>query len=179
MEIICNPMLTKFRGEKYHRIDDNFRLSMPRDFADIFRQVSQGKLVITRGLERCLWIYPATIYETVIDRLSALPHFKKEAMKFRTLFVASITETELDKQGRIVIPKQLLQYAGIEHEIVLAGESFRLQLWSAANYERYLESINTNADIIAEAMSELLEQQSVNTTPILNDKPEEDLSDIS
>ncbi len=179
MENLPKSMLTKFRGEKYHRIDDNFRLSMPRDFADIFRQVSEGKLVITRGLERCLWIYPATIYETVIERLSTLPHFKKEAMKFRTLFVASITETELDKQGRIVIPKQLLQYAGIEHEIVLAGESFRLQLWSAANYERYLESINTNADVIAETMSELLEQQSVNTAPILAEKPEEDLSDIS
>ncbi|MDI6783176.1 MAG: division/cell wall cluster transcriptional repressor MraZ [bacterium] len=177
MELDSKPMLTKFRGEKYHRIDDNFRLSMPRDFADIFRQASDGKIVIMRGFERSLWIYPATTYESVIERLSELPHFKKEATKFRTLYIGSITETELDKQGRIVIPKQLLQYAGIEQEIVLVGESFRIQVWSTPNWERFLENINTNADIIAENMSDLLEQQSISTRPLLSEKSDEDLSD--
>ena len=172
-------MLTKFRGEKYHRIDNNFRLSMPREFADIFRETSQGKIVITRGFEHCLWIFPATIYENIIQRLSTLPLFKKEPMRLRTLYIGSITETELDKQGRIVLPKHLLQFAEIEQEIVLVGESSRLQLWSAANWQRYLEYINTNADDIAERMSDLFEKQTVADGPLITEKPEEDLSDLT
>ncbi|MCX7919108.1 MAG: division/cell wall cluster transcriptional repressor MraZ [bacterium] len=162
-------MLTKFRGEKYHRIDSNFRISMPREFADIFRETSQGKIVISRGFEHCLWLYPATIYEIIIQRLSILPQFKKDVMELRSLYVGSITETELDKQGRIVLPKHLIQYAGIEQEIVLVGESFRLQLWSASNWQHFLERINTNTDVIAEKMSALFEQQSVSNQPLFED----------
>lgn len=179
MEKTPNPMLTKFRGEKYHRIDNNFRLSMPREFAEILCETAQGKIVIARGFEHCLWIYPATIYENIIQRLSTLPQFKKESMRLRALYIGSITETELDKQGRIVLPKHLLQYAGIEQEIVLVGESFRLQLWSAANWQRYLEHINTNADDIAERMSDLFEQQTVADGPLMKEKPEEDLSELT
>ena len=179
MELDSKPMLTKFRGEKYHRMDSNFRLSMPRDFADILRETSQGKIVITYGLSHCLWIYPQTIYEPIFQKLSALPHFKKDPMRFRTTYSGIITETELDKQGRFVIPKQLLQYAGIEAEIVLVGELFRIQLWSVSNWNQYLTSIISNADDIAESMSELLEPQSVNTGPIVKEKSDEDLSDLS
>jgi MraZ protein len=179
MEKTPKPMLTKFRGEKYHRLDNNFRLSMPREFANILQETSQGKIVITRGLEHCLWIYPASIYEKFVQRLSTLPRFKKDTMRLLTLYIGSITETELDKQGRIVLPKHLLQYAGIEQEIVLVGEADRLQLWSAANWQRYLEYINTNADDIAERMSDLFEQQTVANGPLKQEKPEEDLSDLT
>jgi MraZ protein len=172
-------MLTELRGERYHRIDDKFRLSIPREFVEILRKTAAGKVVLTRGFERSLWLYPFSEYNLLADRLAKLPQFKKDTMQLRTLHVGSIYESELDKQGRIIIPKYLLTYAGIEQEVVIVGELFRLQIWSLPRWTQYMEYLNTHADEITEGMSTMLEPQSAMNGLSVTEKSEEGLSEQS
>lgn len=99
-----------FRGEHKHTIDAKGRLIIPSDYRELLGE----KFVLTKGFEGCLSIYPMTEWEAFEKKLSALPLTNKNARTLTRFFVAGATECELDKQGRILIPSTLREFAGLE-----------------------------------------------------------------
>ena len=115
-----------FMGEYSHTIDAKGRLIIPSRF----REQLGEEFVLTKGLDGCLSIYPMDEWTAFEEKLRALPLTNKNARTFSRFFVAGATTCELDKQGRILLPAALREYAGIEKDAVLVGMGSRIEIWS-------------------------------------------------
>ena len=131
-------------GEYQHNIDVKGRLIIPVKFRDALGE----EFVITRGLDQCLFGYSMEEWKAIEDKLKTLPLTKKDARAFTRFFFSGATECQLDKQGRINIPAQLVNYAELEKECVILGVSNRIEIWSKRQWEDYFtESEDSFADI--------------------------------
>ncbi|GAA0689115.1 division/cell wall cluster transcriptional repressor MraZ [Clostridium cadaveris] len=139
-----------FIGEYYHAIDTKNRMIVPSKFRDDFN----GKFVITKGLDGCLYGYPIEEWKTLSDKLKTLPLTNKNARAFVRFFFSGAHEIEIDKQGRALIPQNLIEYAHIEKDIVSIGVLTRIEIWSKEDWNNYNDS-NVDFDEIAEKMQEL------------------------
>ena len=138
-----------FMGEYNHTIDTKGRLIIPSKF----REALGGEFVITKGLDGCLFVYAGDDWNAFEQKLTSLPLINKEARQFARFFLAGAATVEVDKQGRILLPANLREYAGIDKEVVSVGVFSRVEIWSK---ERYLENNNfDDMDEIAEHMAEL------------------------
>ena len=138
-----------FMGEYNHTIDAKGRLIIPSRFRELLGE----EVVLTRGLDGCLSIYPMDEWAAFEEKLRALPLTNKDARTFSRFFVAGATTCQLDKQGRILVPQTLRQFAGLEKDVVLTGNINRSEIWSKRKW-----SENSNYDdmvAIAESMEEL------------------------
>ena len=124
-----------FMGEYNHTIDAKGRLIIPAKF----REPLGEEFVLTRGLDGCLYIYPMDEWEAFEEKLRALPLTNKDARAFSRFFVAGATTCELDKQGRILVPQTLREFAGLIKDVVLTGNLTRIEVWSK---EKWLENSN-------------------------------------
>ena len=115
-----------FMGEYSHSIDAKGRLIIPSKF----REQLGEEFVLTKGLDGCLSIYPMDEWTAFEEKLKALPLTNKNARTFSRFFVAGATSCELDKQGRILVPGTLREYAGLEKDVILAGNLDRIEVWS-------------------------------------------------
>ena len=139
-----------FIGEYQHGLDAKNRIIIPSKFRDEFG----GKFVLTKGLDGCLYAYTLQEWRILEEKLKALPLTNKDARAFVRFFFSGASEVELDKQGRGLIPQNLIEYAGIEKEIVSIGVLTRVEIWSKQKWQEYNE-LNIDFDAIAEKMSEL------------------------
>lgn len=139
-----------FIGEYYHAIDTKNRMIVPSKFRDDLN----GKFVLTKGLDGCLYGYPLEEWKTLSDKLKTLPLTNKNARAFVRFFFSGAHEIEIDKQGRALIPQNLVEYAHIEKEIVSIGVLTRIEIWSKEDWNNYNDS-NLDFDEIAEKMQEL------------------------
>ena len=138
-----------FMGEFNHTIDAKGRLIIPSRF----RELLGDEFVLTKGLDGCLSIYPMEEWEAFEEKLRALPLTNKNARTFSRFFVAGATPCELDKQGRILIPQTLREFAGLDKDVVLVGVIDKIEVWDK---ERWGAQTNiSNMDDIAEEMAEL------------------------
>jgi len=139
-----------FIGEYNHSLDTKNRIIIPAKFRD-----ELGKnFVLTKGLDGCLYVYPKSQWEVLQKKLETLPLTNKNARAFVRFFFSGAHELELDKQGRTLIPQNLLEYGQIQKEIVSIGVSNRIEIWSKDKWDEYNNS-NIDYDSIAEQMSEL------------------------
>ena len=138
-----------FMGEYNHTVDTKGRLIIPTKFRD---QLGE-EFVVTRGLDGCLFAYPQDSWAQFEESLRTLPLTRKDARTFVRFFVAGATLCELDKQGRILVPATLREFAGLEKDVVVAGVTDRIEIWSK---ERWA-NVNAVSDMdeIAEKMAEL------------------------
>ncbi|MCF0185837.1 MAG: division/cell wall cluster transcriptional repressor MraZ [Bacteroidaceae bacterium] len=138
-----------FMGEYSHNIDAKNRLIMPAKF----REQLGDRFIATKGLDGCLFVYSLSEWETIEAKFREIPLTTKDARKFLRFFFAGAAECEVDKQGRVLIPPSLKEYAGLEKEVMSVGVLNRVEIWSK---ERWL-SDNTYDDMdeIAEHMAEL------------------------
>lgn len=137
-----------FMGEYQHTIDTKGRMIIPAKFRDGLGE----QFVLTRGLDQCLFGYPMSEWKLIEDKLKALPLTKKDARAFTRFFFSGAVECDLDKQGRINIASNLLQYAKLEKECVVIGVSNRIELWSKSIWEQYTEEQEDSFAEIAENM---------------------------
>lgn len=114
-----------FLGEFTHTIDEAGRVTIPSRF----RAGLAAGLVITRGLDRCLVVFPVEEWKKLADKVSALPITDRSARALRRLVFANASDLTLDKQGRILIPPRLREYLGITNEVVIIGLNTYLELW--------------------------------------------------
>lgn len=115
-----------FLGEFVHVLDSKGRLTVPAKF----RAELDGSFVVTRGIDRCLALFPIPKWEELAERVSELPLTVRQARAFRRLLFANATDVSPDGQGRILIPPRLREYAGIDGEVVVAGLNDHIELWS-------------------------------------------------
>ena len=138
-----------FMGDYNHIIAAKGRLIIPARFRELLGE----EFILTKGLDGCLSIYPMDAWEAFETKLRALPLTNKNARTFTRFFVAGATNCELDRQGRILVPQTLREFAGLEKEVVLTGHLDRIEIWSK---EKWSENCNyDDMDSIAESMQDM------------------------
>jgi MraZ protein len=140
-----------FIGEYQHTLDPKNRVIMPSKF----REKLGDSFVMTKGLDNCLFIYSSNEWSIVEDKLKSLPMTNKDARAFVRFFFAGACECELDKQGRIVMPNHLKDYANIDKELVIIGVSTRIEIWSKEEWNKFNSDANISYEDVAEKMSQL------------------------
>ena len=133
-------------GEFHRNIDDKGRLIIPSKF----RYELGENFVITRGLEKCLFVYSLTEWEKIVKRLRSLPFTNKDARNFTRFFLSGAAECEFDKQGRINITSPLVRYADLTKECVIIGANDRLEIWSEDSWCNFFEENEDGLADIAE-----------------------------
>lgn len=123
-----------FLGTHSPRLDEKGRLFLPAKFRD---ELSEG-VVITKGQERCLFVFPLDEFRRVTEALSQAPVTQKTVRDYSRVFFASAWQEVPDKQGRVTIPPALRQYAGLTKDCVVIGANSRVEIWDTAAWETYL-----------------------------------------
>ncbi len=137
-------------GEYHHSIDDKGRIVLPGKFrSDI------TKIVVTRGLENCLYLYTIEDWEKVVSKLNTLPFTKKDARTFMRSFFAGASVCEFDKMGRINITSPLVSYAGLTKDCVIIGVNDRIEIWDEDSYNNYMKENASKLEDIAENLFEV------------------------
>lgn len=137
-----------FKGEFQHTLDEKGRVIIPARL----REGLGENFIITRGLDQCLFIYPQAEWARLEQKLKKLPFTRSDARAFTRLFFSGAAEVEADKQGRILIPLNLREYAGIEKEVMIIGVSNRVEVWSEQGWKQYTSNTNLNFEQAAEKL---------------------------
>jgi MraZ protein len=140
---------TRFLGTHQPRLDDKGRLFLPARFRD---DLAAG-LVITRGQERCLYVFPAAEFDRLYDQMRVAPVTSKVARDYTRVFLSGASQESPDKQGRVTVPQRLRDYAGLSKDCVVIGAGARLEVWDAQAWETYLAA---NETAFAEQAEEVL-----------------------
>ena len=137
-------------GEYEHTIDDKNRLTLPAKF----RQAFADGVVLARGIERCLTAYPRDQWAASVEsRLRELDPLSREGRLMQRYFYSGAAEAELDKQGRVMVPSSLGEYAGLGKEVVVAGIRDHLEIWDRASWRAHLDEIEGSAEDVAERLA--------------------------
>ena len=140
-----------FMGEYNHSIDSKGRLIIPSKL----REDLGESFVITKGLDGCLFIYTEKEWENVENKFREMPLTTKDARKFSRFFFAGAAKMETDKQGRILIPNSLREFALLKKDVVLVGVLDRVEIWDKDNWEHNTLVSDEDMDEIAEHMSNM------------------------
>jgi len=136
-----------FLGEFTHTLDDKGRLTIPSKFRE---QLEHG-LVVTRGLDGCLFLFTHQDWNELTKILSErLPFTQKSARDLARFFFSGAVDTSSDRQGRVLLPSFLREYANLESEVVIIGANSRIELWNPERWQASLSDVESNAEMIAE-----------------------------
>ena len=127
-------------GEYDCKLDTKGRMMVPSNLKKQLPNVDIEGFVINRGFEKHLVIYPLKVWEDIVDELSKLNQYEKKTREFIRFFTRGATELTLDASGRVNLPKSLLEFAGIEGEVVLSCQFDKIEMWSKAAYDSLLDS---------------------------------------
>jgi len=134
-----------FLGRFNHTLDDKGRLAIPARF----RPDLLSGMVITRGTDRCLTVYPLSTWEALASKLDALPLGDPNARNLRRAAFAAAEPAELDKQGRIVLPERLRAYANIQTNLAVVGMNTFVELWDLTTWETLEQEVEAQGDVFA------------------------------
>jgi len=138
-------------GEYLHTLDSKKRLSLPAKF----RKEVGKKVVITRGLDSCLFMYPLSAWKEIASKLQKLPIGGADTRGISRFFLSGAVEADVDGAGRILMPDFLKDFADLKSRVVLAGVSDRIEIWNEKNWEEYKRRIEKNADQISQTLGDL------------------------
>ena len=138
-----------FLGTHTPHLDEKGRLFLPAKYRD---ELSRG-LVLTKGQERCLYVFPLPEFDRITEALRTAPVTAKSVRDYSRVFFASASDELPDKQGRITVPTALRSYAGLERDCVVIGANTRLEIWDTQAWDTYLAA---QEDSFAEAAEEVL-----------------------
>ena len=137
-------------GSYDHTIDDKNRLTLPAKFREAF---TDG-VVITRGLDGCLFAYRRADWDRLVEsRLAPLDPLSPGTRRLERFFYSGASEAELDKQGRVMVPAPLIEHAQLGKEVVVAGVNDRLEIWDRAAWRRELAEVEGSAEDVAERLA--------------------------
>jgi len=140
-----------FIGEYRHTIDDKGRTSIPSKFRG---ELASG-CVVTRGLDKCLWIYPQAEWQNLAEKIADLPITQKNARSFSRLMLAGASDVTPDRVGRINLPGYLREYANIKKDVVVVGIYNRIEIWPAEEWMNFKKEMEENSSETAETLSEI------------------------
>ena len=129
------------QGAASLNLDTKGRMAVPARHRDALLALAEGRLVLTAHPHRCLLIYPAPAWEPIRAKILAAPSLETQSAMLRRLLVGFAVETEMDAAGRILVPPELRQYAGLEKQVWLVGQGGNFELWSDAGWKQQQEAI--------------------------------------
>lgn len=143
--------LFMFMGEFQHSLDNKGRLIFPAKF----REELGEKFIATKGLDNCLFVYGPEEWAILENKLQQLPMTKPEVRAFVRFFFAGAAELVWDKQGRVLLPPNLREYAQLDRDVVVIGVATRIEIWSKESWAAYNEKISPTVTQIAETLADL------------------------
>jgi len=138
-------------GEYKHSLDTKGRLAVPAKF----REKLGAGAIITRGLDKCLFIFGANEWEVLVQKLMNLPLAQANSRAFVRLMLAGASDAKVDAQGRILVPDYLRKYAGLKKQAVVTGLYNRMEVWDEEEWRAYKQKTEASSDEIAEKLGEL------------------------
>lgn len=138
-------------GEYLHTLDSKKRLSLPAKF----RKEVGRKVVVTRGLDACLFMFPLSTWKSIAGKLQSLPFGQAGTRGMSRFLLSGAVETEVDGAGRILIPDFLKEFADLRSRVVLAGVSDRIEIWNEKTWEEYKRRIEKGADQMAQTLGDM------------------------
>lgn len=138
-------------GEYTHTVDEKNRISLPSKF----RKEVGKKIVITHGLDNCLFLYPLKEWEKISQKLSELGMGQADTRGFNRFMLAGAVEADVDTIGRILIPDFLKDFADLKNKVVFTGVHNRVEIWNEKNWKEYKSKIEKQADMMAEKLGEI------------------------
>ena len=133
-----HPGMNFLSGEYECKMDPKGRLVLPAKIKTNLPEASGNQVVLTRGFEPCLILYPRTEWKVIYDKVAGLNEFNEEYRHFQRNFFRGNTEIELDNTGRFIIPRTMARYAEIDKEAIVVGLGNRVEIWNPDKYEEYL-----------------------------------------
>ena len=138
-----------FMGEYNHTVDTKGRLIVPSKFRDLLGD----EFVVTKGLDGCLFVYPTEEWKVIEEKFRSVSQFSKDARKFARFFLAGAAPVEVDKQGRILLPVHLREFAELDKDVVLVGVGSRIEIWNKDKWEG--NNVDDDMDAIGASMESL------------------------
>jgi MraZ protein len=140
-----------FIGEYHHSMDDKGRLALPTKF----RAALGEGCVVTRGIDQCLSVYALSEWQVLADKVANLPLAQEASRAFSRLMLSGAMDAKPDKQGRVLVPDYLRDYAKLGKDVVVVGLYNRLEIWSEEAWKKYKRSTEDASTAIAEKLGEL------------------------
>lgn len=138
-------------GEYRHTFDDKRRIALPAKF----RTALGKQVVITHGLDSCLFIFSIPEWKHIVEKMERLSMGQADARAFGRYLFSGATDLEVDNLGRILVPEYLAKRAGLKKKAVLVGVNERLEVWSETNWDAYQKDVLTHADRMAEKLGDI------------------------
>lgn len=139
-----------FLGDHQHTLDAKGRVSLPRKFRDLLGE----RIVVAKGLDECLYVYPAKDYEEFMEGLLSRSEFAGDARSVRRFFAGGATETKVDGAGRVALSAGHRAYAGLDKEVAVIGNGDRIELWNAARWAEYINDTTANIDSLTSGLGD-------------------------
>lgn len=153
---------TNLIGEFECKVDEKSRIILPSSLKKQISQEAQERFVINRGFEGCLVLYPMNVWKETTEQINKLNLYVQKNRNFVRLFYNGATELMLDSQNRLLLPKTLLNYAGIEKEVILFAYSDRIEVW---NKEKYQQLVSQEPADFAQLAEDVMGKQERSQTP--------------
>ena len=141
-----------FYGEYEHSLDSKDRLIIPAKFREIFQENYVEKFFITRGLDRCLFVFTEEEWKLQEKKFRDIPFTRQESRKFNRLYFSGASEVVCDKQGRILVPAYLKTYAEIKEDVVIIGVSDRIEIWAKEKWGNFVRENLGSFEELAEQL---------------------------
>ena len=138
-------------GEYTHTLDPKKRLSLPSKW----RGELGSTLIVTRGLDNCLFVYPRAEWDKITEKIGQLPLGSADTRSFNRFFLSGAVEVDVDAVGRILVPDFLKEFAKLDSKVVLAGLHDRVEIWDEKRWIEYKAEIEAEADSLAEKLSQI------------------------
>ncbi len=135
-------------GEYKHTLDPKKRLSVPSKW----RRDLGTTLIVTRGLDSCLFVYPLAEWQKITDKIGELPLGQADTRSFNRFFLSGAVEVEVDSVGRILVPDFLKEFAGLDSKVVMSGVHNRIEIWDETKWTEYITRVELQADSLAEKL---------------------------
>ena len=139
-----------FYGEYYHSIDRKGRIILPSRFRDVYKENGIEKFFITRGLDRCIFMFTEEEWRLQEQKFRNMPFTKQESRNFNRLFFSGAVDVIPDKQGRFIIPQFLKDYGNIKKETIIIGISNRIEIWDSKTWKDFYAASSASFEQIAE-----------------------------
>lgn len=134
----------RFHGEYEVTLDAKGRFLLPAGFKKQLPENEPVEFFLNRGIEKCLTLYPAKVWEAIYDKVMTRNYFDSEDRLFQRRFLNGVTKMELDTAGRMLIPPSLKEYAGLEKDVVLVTMGDRMEIWDKVKHQQFLESLEAD-----------------------------------
>lgn len=144
--------MSSFKGSYDYSIDNKGRINIPAKLRKYVSPDANDTFIITRGFEKCLFVYPQDEWNKLEDSIRSLSPTNPQHRFFMRVLLQQAVESQLDGQSRITIPKDLLQFASIEDEVTILGVLEHIEVWNPKEYKQYLTSQENSYEVVAQTV---------------------------